>query len=206
MKKVKDSKFENFPASSLYREDLEEIITLLKSGCKDVTISDGEYEFASLDELAQKHPTSLSRLEIKGHPPYVSLSFRREPFNGTRLYASEEDAAEPVFLKVRELMRRKKRTICALFPPVFWMPAFIIAQIGVRLLDTQEIHKAIVSLIVSIGMLLSLLFNGGFMFFISTKSVSQRGQFWETNKDKIFLAVISAIIGAIISWLVAKIK
>ena len=48
--------------------------------------------------------------------------------------------------------------------------------------------------------------KGYLLNLVTTNGRGERGLFWKTNKDKIFLALISALIGAAISWLFSKLK
>jgi hypothetical protein len=56
-------------------------------------------------------------------------------------------------------------------------------------------------LIISVTPLRGYLLN-----LVTTNGRGERGLFWKNNKDKIFLALISALIGAAITWLFSKLK
>jgi hypothetical protein len=76
-KKVHRSFDEQFPAVSLYRQDLDELVGILKRTCKEVTIQSGDYEFESLDELQKELGNRPASLSMNGALPYIILTLTR---------------------------------------------------------------------------------------------------------------------------------
>jgi hypothetical protein len=94
---------EDFPPTTLYIDDLAEIIEVFREGCKRVEVAAGEYKIADMSELealaAKFSGDRFIDVKIQGNDPYVSVEFR--PY-AVRAYISEDSLEQRgVISKVR---------------------------------------------------------------------------------------------------------
>ncbi len=66
MPRKKDDTSDSLPCAVIYGEDLDEIITTIKSVCGQVVLVTNKTEFDSLEELREHSGNKLTELEIKG--------------------------------------------------------------------------------------------------------------------------------------------
>ena len=110
MKKIFES--HHFDASSvkMFRGDIEEIIAIIRESCDKTQISDGEYEFDSLDELVETSGSTVKYLEINGGLPNIYVKLGRQGGQVCGVKCSVYGiGTEALFLKIRERLRRGER-------------------------------------------------------------------------------------------------
>lgn len=206
MKKLHRKEFVNLPAVSLYRDDLDEIVLLL-SADRAVRISDGEFEFDSLDELAKKRGATPSTLELDTDFGAVGLKIRRLKFSF--LWGSES----PSYLQIRELLRKRTTFLAKVFVWKAWLPSAVLLYVLDLAGPTLGVNQSggvvvrALSIAAVVGLLASQLVQGGVGSSANLTLRHETSTFWSRNGDKILLAMVSAILGicakAVYDFLVA---
>jgi len=189
---------------AVYRDDLEEIISILTETCKQVIIEDNEYRFNSLDELFAKRGPYPSQLSINSREPFVIFNVRIKPRHTTLGTSGDGDNLAPYFRVKAILESRKRKGLDAVF---MLGPFLSIAIIG---LVWAPVTKRIASgfwfwlvFTILVTALLSLMvsqvfWGQGAYARIVLKRKHEDETFWTRNKDKIWLLIIGAIAGLII--------
>jgi hypothetical protein len=196
------------PSVFLSREDLEEILSVFTSTCKTVSISDDEFEYDSLDDMREGRGATVRKLVISGDEPPISLKLQRYAFPGVFLTAHNPTAsAETAFFRTHQILDRSKRFLAYGLRPGTWMLflwIFILQGFFTRWPELFIIHGAVVFSLV-LGLFTALFGQNGSLSVISLVRRHERDSFWRRNWDKLILAAISAILGAIareiIVWL-----
>jgi hypothetical protein len=67
-------KLKTLPSVKLFREDLEELLSLFRAYCETVTISDADSEYESLDELKLHVGSRVRNIEFAGTKPNITLT------------------------------------------------------------------------------------------------------------------------------------
>ncbi len=207
----------------LYREDLEEIITILsKASSNGIKLYDATYKYDSFEELLSEHPDRINSFAIKCvGEPYVTLSLtNRSP--AVELSAPNRESAEAVFFKLKDLLASRVRPLPKIiFGTVICLSimgmASIILPLSILAFTDAFLWLAgtpkwiflvlgiITGTILSVGTAFIKYADSGKMNYISTKYRKDRSGFYKRNKeliDKIIVGVITAIIGGIIgAWL-----
>lgn len=107
-------------ALKMYRDELDQLVELVKKSCATVVISNKKYRFVSLDEMKEHEGARIRELEIRGEKPdlQVVLSRRKRgagtkdlsDFSELRTREITEDA-ESLFYQIRGFLEPYERTI-----------------------------------------------------------------------------------------------
>ena len=111
MKKIDKQLFDWIPSVEIYMEDINLIFELLKDSCKEVHISDEDFEYESIEECIEKRGNSPSVLSLHGYYPHLWLSFNRKNFpNCIHLFSTGgSKKAEGLYFQVRDILLRHKK-------------------------------------------------------------------------------------------------
>ena len=99
----------------MYREDVEQLVSLFERDCERIVISDNKYRYDSLDEMKAKAGTRIKSLDISGENPGIRFLFNQieiskignPPLQGVyNELRTEEitDAADGVFYKIKDFV------------------------------------------------------------------------------------------------------
>ena len=210
MKPVSKTASAALPALALDATDLHELHTLFSATCKGVTVSDGSFEYESVEELQQSHGARLSKFEIRGRTPYVSLAFNRSNAQASIfLYAEEgDDSAQALYVRLSALLLARRRWHVRLLPwPVTYvlmlaglaLSAFsVLISLGGRHEPRLVLGASVTALILWPLFLLGVLGQKGITYVIRPVTRKQRSQRWADFRDKIVLALLSALVGGIL--------
>jgi hypothetical protein len=197
------------PAIILYREDLIELMGLLGTLGKSLQIHDGEYEYSSMEELLQNHKNTISELHVFSNEAQIDFHYNWQ-VGVTFVCPVNKSEEEALFLRTREFLSQRFNRWNYLLDVRVW-GVFLILSVALFLLCFQKSYPPdfmplwvlipLPMLIFSVTTLRGYLLN-----LVTTNGRGERGLFWKNNKDKIFLALISALIGAVITWLFSKLK
>jgi hypothetical protein len=141
VKRIEAAKSEKLKPVKLYRDDLEDLITLFGETCEIVRLSDEEFEYDSLSEIeGRKGPGGkLSYLEISGRKPYVSLSLGGRKLNwfyrdeNNRVYAEAEDRGELLAMRLSSYLSQRQRFLPKVFNWSFGAIAIILQMLWLAL-------------------------------------------------------------------------
>lgn len=204
MERVSNKFFDDFPPTTLYVDDRGRVIDLFAETCNRIEIKAGEYKISDkseLAELATKFPSGrFLDIQVQGYEPYVSVDFR--PY-GIRAYISEDTLIQrAVVAGVREIISEGKKIKADFgFNILFYL--------GITAGTWQMAMKEYV-----IGLLLV-----GFSFstiplairsalrnnvIVHSKGRGEIKSFFERKRDDMALAIVSAILGAVISYALTK--
>ena len=193
----------------LHREDLIELMELLGTLGKSLQIHDGEYEYSSMEELLQNHKNTVSELHVFSNEAQIDFHYKWQ-VGVTFVCPVNKPEEEALFLRTREFLSQRCNRWHYLLDVRVWA-VLLTLSVALFLLFFQKLYPPdfmplwvlipLPMLIISIPPL-----NGYLLNLVTTSGRDDRGLFWKNNKDKIFLSAISAVISAIITWCVTKLK
>ena len=105
------------PAVAMYRDDLDAIICVMVDASGGVKISDKEYEYESLDELARLRGKSADVVNIRSDAneqsgwSSIRLSIDRKQVH---LSAPDNESGRSLYHKIRDILDSRRRWYCAL--------------------------------------------------------------------------------------------
>ena len=204
MERVSNKHDEDFPAATLYLDDVVEVVDTFAKTCGSLEIASGEYKItdpSELPALAAKFPSGrFDNLKIQGFKPYVSLELRAY---GARTYISEDTLEQRVVVtSAREVLQK-----CRKFKPESManLALFSLAALSTWAFIVKS-YFIFGSLVLAAFALLSfsLRLRMKYTVVVYTKNRSEARSFLQRKKDDVLLAVISAAIGAAASYAATK--
>jgi hypothetical protein len=204
LERVSNKSFEDFPPTTLYIDDIKRIVDLFSEVCARVDVKAGEFKISDrseLNDLAAKFPSGrFPDIQIQGDKPYVSVDFR--PYS-IRAYISEDSLIQRALITgVREVVTQgKKRKADFGFNILFY--------VGIAAGTWQLAMKEYVVGLFLIGFSFSIiplairsaLRNN---VIVHSKGRGEIKSFFERKKDDMVLAIVSAILGAVVSYALTK--
>ncbi len=214
MKKVDDSKFIVVPSVSLFREDVDSILDIFRKHAKEVKISDGNFEYDSIEELNDERGDKIKKLILKAFNPFhFSLRFdRSDIINGTTLYvSSQEETALTTFYQIKEILLRRKKMANYVFHPLIGIIAVILLVVILsapeeklkEIFPSRALRVFLLLTLFSVP-ILSLMYRIGSFFSINLKKAHESSSFLSRQKDDLIKLLIGAILGGFVTWLFTK--
>jgi hypothetical protein len=115
MKVKSEGYYHAFGPVKLYREELDEIVSLINAACESVELSAGKYIFDSLDEMATKLGKQFHQLHIEGRTPYISVRLGTHYFfswaRRDRNLVSTTDDGQGLFFLVKNVISSHERNV-----------------------------------------------------------------------------------------------
>jgi hypothetical protein len=209
MKKLASTVIKKLPPLKLYLDDLERIVELMNSiDCK-ITILTDEYELENLAELGQLKKKVLHELQINATTPNfhsIALSLTQ---NSADLSIGGTDKAEMrgVFEQLLSYLQGRKTHLMTLLKTIIsCLVPFGIVFIAFLTHNSKLAFVPPLALIILTGIvtpiwaLYSFVGNNYYStIFLSLKSDAP--SYWERNKEKIWLVIITAVISFLFGWL-----
>jgi hypothetical protein len=193
----------SFPSVSLYREDIDELVELFTSSCAHVKITDNDYEYSTLDEVKSKRGQQTGRLAIEAESPTLSFSIG---VGQTVLVHGGSDEAILPYTKIQQLLRSRRRAVLYVFFNFYTLLIAIAIVIGLGIKHGGGPIPLIIALPIMAVMIVliggTLLNQSGVFSKIVLVNHLDRQGFWAANKDKIWLVLLAAIIGGVVTKLV----
>jgi hypothetical protein len=212
MQRTSISTLQKLPSVVLYREDIEELVGILQSQCKTITLAIPGYRFDNISELLTSAHGPLHELKIEAHDPYVTLEFLRFE---AQLYISDNDVVNVgLATKIRAVLDGCRRAVQP-SPFMYGSSAALVCSLGIGAVNAIMAQNVLGAGASTLGGLLSVLFarrlwttgaNRYSIIYLTLRS--QRSSFFQRKKDDLALAAISALLGAVLgalgTWLLAK--
>lgn len=202
MKKIHKPLGEHLRPIKLYYDDILEIYRILKEAGDLIQIKTDEYEIESIEEILSIKKPFITNLSIKLYEPAVSIDFRD---SNIWLYASEDTPVQRgLYEKIKTILVKKQRIFAPLFQSSIASGLFTGSSTWWLFTDD---YKYIGILIICLGLLWMYFgHKSQFQFYslIFPVSRTDKPSFLERNKDQLFLALISAIMGGIITLGISK--
>jgi hypothetical protein len=205
LKQDSSKHIKDFPASTLYLEDLVEIIDTFAQVCKKVEVSAGEFKISDPSELttlAEKFTNDrFSDIRIQGYDPFVV--FNTGPYNANAYISKDSIEQSGLISKVREVLHRHRKIRPDLVVDFIFYP---VAMFGVwKILDKSYLLGVPLVLAAFLALLpVSLRLRKSNTVVVYSKNRNQMNSFFQRKKDDILLAFISAALGAAVSYAVTK--
>ena len=210
MKKIQRHLGEHLKPVKLYYDDVIEIIEILKEGGGEIEIEADDYMLDSPDEILSIEKPFFTKLEIRHLNPRVSIDFES---NQIWLYAEEDTPVQRgLYDKVKSLLKEKQRTFATIFQSSICSGVYTGASswflFGIPFNETNKIGSIFIGLLMlCTGILWMVLgHKSQFNYFsiIVPSKKKESPNYWQRNKDQIFVAFIAAALGIIGTIVVTK--
>lgn len=214
MKKIKKSKSKKYEVLRLYKDDLEKIDTIFKENYKDYEIIVDEYKLDNISEISKIKKRETTDFSISAYPPYISLDISKK---SAKLYISDEDDLKlcGIFSKIDNILRKRISLFSVFTIPWIFYPVQIILLIILWVVPIKRFNIP-KSFMLSFFIFVVIWNFGAFWFKLIKHSLiylledsHSKLNFFQRNKDKVIISIISAIIGIggtiVANWLYNKI-
>jgi hypothetical protein len=182
---------------TLFQANIVEILETIREHCKQVRITDNEYEYEDLEEIKRIRGTGISSLDISGQDPSMTFSI------GNRLTLEASETASIPYLRIRAILDHRKRWLLnLLFKPTVMVILLVTYIVLVAFLFTRRhfysnlnlllYFPAIVYSFVSVPLALNV--HVGKYSKILLLNKHERPSFWARNKDELLRQIISNIL------------
>ena len=193
-----------FPSVTLYREDIDEILALFTGSCSNVKITDNDYAYSNFDEVKSRLGQHTGRLAIETDSPTLSFSIG---LGQTILQHGGSDAVILAYTKIKQLLRARRRPILYGFFNFYVLLIAIAVVLGLGIKHgggpVPVIFALPIGAVMFVMVLGTFMNHAGILSKIVLVNRSEQQGFWATNKDKIWLMLLAAIIGGVITKLVS---
>jgi hypothetical protein len=205
---IGNQQIEDFPSTTLFFNDLAEIIEIFCSACKKVEIDCGKYRItdaSELEELAKKFPNGrFESIHIQGLNPYISLDLKNYKIEA---YISENTIEQHgIIAQARNIILRGKKIKLDWIWNVFMGSILVIGMWLLKLkLNTQ---MNIIGITLILEALLSVPTGVNYAMknnvIVYTEIRSIKKGFIERNKDSLLVNIIVAIFAAALAVFIPK--
>ena len=186
----------------LYYDDLLEIYEILKQAGNRIEIKTDEYEIESIEEILSIKKPVITNLTIKLYEPVVSIDFTNSRI---WLYASEDTPVQRgLYEKIKTMLNKKQRVFAPLFQSAIASGLFTGASTWWLFTDA---YKYVGIIMFCLGLLWMYFgHKNKFQFYSLIFPVrrTDKPSFLERSKDPLIIALISAIIGGIVTLGISK--
>jgi hypothetical protein len=192
----------------LYRDDIEQIVELLREVSPNVELSTDEHKFNDVKEWADLKRDYFTNMLLKTRNPYVYVGLSK---NSVHLYIAEDTPqSRGTFEKIKRfLMDRKapgQKLLNPSMPPlVFNLPLYAFLFLPGPLRDRDWTSISVTGILM-LGCVwwwwLAIQSRLRKYSVIVPKYRIDAPNFWKRNSDKIVLVIISALIGSLLTLLI----
>lgn len=204
MDKTGNKYIKDFPPAKLYLNDLEMLLSLFDDNCDEVTFKTGEYDNikpSELHELVEKLNTNkFEDIYIHSRSPYMHLDLRSY---GIEAYVSESNPQQlGIVAQAKDIINtRRKRyieSLSNLFINIPLFGGFILAILG-------EWELTAIAFGLSFLMIWpATSYKMAHTVEVFTTPKKNHVPFFKRKKDELLIAVSSAFLGALFSFLMVK--
>jgi hypothetical protein len=111
LEKLSNRRIEDFPSTTLFFDDLTEIVNILANTCKKIEISTRSYKISNPNELellAEKYTNGrFDDIYLQGYQPYIKIDLRTF---GVTAYISEDTTEQRGTIeKIKEIVVKGKK-------------------------------------------------------------------------------------------------
>lgn len=207
MKEIRQSILRALPPLKLYEDELRDLWSFLSANCEGpITVKVSRFELDDIEEIRELPEEESHWLTITCTAPYLEV--RLTPVSGEIYCGDGSLEAEGIVNRITEILERGSVRRLAL-PDKWWFSALLGVPLGIGVaLKNAEVA--------AFGLLLLVLFwaIGGYELFWKTRRYTtvifkrrkESPSFWGRNKDKLYLILIGAIVGSLVTLSMTLLK
>lgn len=204
LEKITNKISEDFPPTTLYLDDLSQIVEVLVQSCKKIEVKTGDYKItdpSELNALASKFPAGrFDHVYLQGYDPYVSIELRT---SGVSAYISEDTLVQRgIVSKIRDIVNSGKKKNPGWF---YGALSNVAAFAGTWQIISKEYVVGALLVFLSLATIpISVRYGMKNKVIVHSQRRSDVKTFFERKKDDIALAAISATLGGVIAYMITK--
>jgi hypothetical protein len=198
VRKKTKGQIKDFPSSTLYLSELEEILAIFHDGPGTTTISDNDFEYESIAELKSKRGSEPEKLVIERDGLVLRIG------NGkTNLSSAGSVIGVGHFAQIQDILNSHRRPIYFLLNKYSALLAVVVGFIPGFLLSLPRWITGTTFLLMLVFAFIALINNNGGYTRIRLVNRHEEQSFFKRNQDAIIVGTISTIVSSILSFVVA---
>jgi hypothetical protein len=199
MEKIRDSIHKKLPPLLLYLEEVDEFYQFISGIAKDVTFEVEGYRLNSPEELKKLPVNHIHNLQINSSRPFIKLDLR--PYSAEIFIGNGDVEAEGIASRIENILLSGRA-------PVYFVPSGffsgILASVPLWIglaLKNNLISGLGIAFVTVWATLLSIDYQFRLKQYTTVSPMKRKElpSFWARNKDQIWLLIIGAVIGAVIT-------
>jgi small-conductance mechanosensitive channel len=206
MEKIKESVEINYLPVKIFLDEIKEIVFLFKEANIPFIITTDLYEYDNYEELySNEKSVTVKYLTIRSNKfNYISITFGQY---GAFLRMTKENLeAEGVYSKINKLIKKRQRPFAFIYSLYFIVfvvnPLLFVIPMYLGLSHVITAYASLILCTIAISLIICLCYirlkRGAIVELIERK---ERSNFFKRKKDEIFLAIISAILGGAVTYI-----
>jgi len=208
LRKKKTSLQWDIPSVKLYMDDLEKILEELRplQESSAPEISDGTYEYESLEEAANQNIKRIDTLTIR--LTRVGFELRLGWGSSFLYYGGDDPVGEAAFYKIKELLKAHRKVGNYLFPrplvPLFYpslLVLVVVSLFGTMVPNLVGSVVAILTILAAVASLVARLYSEAFFTSIIPTDRRLEVSFWQRKEDELILVLIAGGVGIVVTLL-----
>ncbi len=211
MRKVQKSASKEYAAVRLFRDDVEEIYSLVKKTCGKCSIIVEDSDLDDIKEIKDIENPNTHVLKINGSDPYFSLELSK---SHASIYIGDNSdmKAKGLFAAIDSILSRRGRILRALLSRPIYIAYFItfgFLIFWVLPARSQRINFLVFQSTIAVFFTYMLMWLLGFRQTFEQHSIiclthSSEAGFFRRNKDTLIVGIIVAVVGAVIGAIMLK--
>jgi hypothetical protein len=199
MKRLNKSLSTHLPPVSLFREDVVAITEALKQNDGKLRLKTEKFEYDSLEELFSNTEDPLIKLSLARDEPHISVDF--DGSMGVWIYSRKDDLlSKAIFFELQSLLDSKRKwshlALSKLLKICGWLGALGGGAFAV-------VGNWTAVLLCCMFFPLEIIFSfAKHRSSISRDSLAEQKNFWQRNSDQIFIALLGAMAGGLITLVI----
>jgi hypothetical protein len=200
----------NYMPLILWREDVEELVSILKLRGASIEIVKGDYSFETLDEFENyAGPNSQTNVKIVSGQPYTSIELA--PWQASLYVAGTHEQASGIFFELDKVLAGHQRRWPILYS--LWFANVIVwgcygVTLGARYVGAPwQVSEA--ATYVQVAALVWLLWIALVRFrrhsIVRMERRARARSFFQRNKDQLVIAIVAAVLEAVLGAVGTKV-
>lgn len=205
MEQIQNSISKKLPPVRLYIDDVRELHDFVRETAKEVTLNTSGYRLDNSEELRDVPTPHIHNLDISAYRPHIQVRLTEVSAD---IYIGNGDVqAEGIAARIESILLKAR--VKVYFLPMGFLSGFVASLpfcVGVFLMNLV-IAATGAALILAYAIIGTIDFRFRTRSYCTIVPVARKDEanFWKRNKDQIFLLLIGAIIGSIVTIVVKAI-
>ncbi len=208
MKKKLRGEETHFVTLKLYKEDLDEILEIMRAADNKVTIGDDEFIYDSIEELQKRKGRVIKRLDLSNSASSLTFTMGNREVKNANSGAGDIETISP-YTQIKEILNKcRRKPWDTILHPYLIIPIIVSIFVAAFFSYCYLSEKATVAILTPTILMLVLslvLHHEGIFSRIVLINKHEEQSFWIRNKDAVIVAVISAIVASALTFLVTYI-
>jgi len=219
MEPLRHTKTAQFGILKMYREDLDQLVAFFRHTCTQVTISDADNRYVSLDEMRATIGPTVRYLDSQGREPALHFVLNqveeRKGTPPTRVMFTElrteetSDAADALFYKVKEFLTAHEKAPVRwpfiVLSLIFFVSLIILIMRSSEFIGGKDVlHLSLGWIVNAVLLFVSFILATFVKTYVTLSTRLESASFWARNRETFEKQVVVSVISGIVGYLLGR--